>query len=130
MHCPLARAKQRKPLVIASYLDAGSIPRYTDIQGVTQQIAESMNDPLQGAHADQVPRWLQPPLNVKCQGSETSSAYLFEQPTDTSPLSNAFASTSGLRSTTWKMWHCFPGMNRPLSRRLSMTPSASRIRTP
>lgn len=88
---PGGPGKAAQPLVIASYFDGGSIRRYSDIQGVTQQIAEWMNDPLQGVGANHVPRWLQPPLNVKCQGPETSSAYLVEQPTDTSPLSNAFA---------------------------------------
>ena len=74
--------KSVQPFVIASYFDKGVIPHYTDIQGVTQQIAEWINDPLYGYKANEFPAWLKPVSNTGCGGRGASSSYLFEQPTD------------------------------------------------
>lgn len=68
--------------VIGSYFDKDVIPRYADIQGVTQQIAEWMNDPLHGYRTNEFPGWLKPPAHVGCGGRGESSSYLMEQPTD------------------------------------------------
>ncbi len=62
--------------VIGSYFDKGVIPRYTDIQGISQQIAEWMNDPLRGYRTNEFPGWLEPPSNAGCGGRGESSAYL------------------------------------------------------
>jgi chitinase len=72
--------------VMGSYFSAGAMPRYTDIQGVTQQIGEWLTDPLR---TNKVPRWLKPPVNVSCGGSGESSSYLLEQPTDFMAGANA-----------------------------------------
>lgn len=74
--------------VIASYFDEGVVPRYTDIQAVSQQIAEWMNDPLHGYKTNNFPRWLKPSKNG-CGGGGASSAYLLEQPADYLPSGNA-----------------------------------------
>jgi chitinase len=74
--------------VIGSYFEKGVIPHYTDIQGITQQIAEWINDPLHGYRTNQFPHWLKPPSNVGCGGGGESSSYLLEQPTDYLPESN------------------------------------------
>ena len=78
--------------VIGSYFDQGVIPHYTDIQAVTQQIAEWMNDPLHGYRTNEFPGWLKPPSNVGCGGRGESSSYLMEQPTDYLPGANSTAS--------------------------------------
>jgi chitinase len=75
--------------VIGSYFDEGVIPHYTDIQGITQQVAEWMNDPLHGYRTNEFPRWLKPPSNVGCGGGGESSSYLLEQPTDYLPAANS-----------------------------------------
>ncbi|HXR78766.1 MAG TPA: chitinase [Bryobacteraceae bacterium] len=75
--------------VVASYFDKGVMPHYTDIQGITQQIAEWMNDPLNGYRTNEFPRWLKPPSNVGCGGKSESSSYLLEQPTDYLPAANS-----------------------------------------
>ncbi len=74
-----------QPFVIGSYYDHGAIPRYEDVQGITQQVGEWLNDPLR---ANKFPRWLKPPVNRSCGGGGESSAYLLEQPTDFVPDAN------------------------------------------
>jgi chitinase len=86
--------------VIGSYFDQGVIPHYTDIQAVTQQIAEWMNDPLHGYQTGAVPRWLKPLSNVGCGGRGESSSYLMEQPTDYLPGANSTRVTA-----RGKMYH-------------------------
>ena len=75
--------------VIGSYFDRGVYPRYLDVQGISQQIAEWLNDPLHGYQPNQFPAWLKPPSNVGCGGRGESSSYLLEQPTNYLPVSNA-----------------------------------------
>ncbi len=65
--------------VVGSYFSAGAMARYTDVQGVTQQMGEWLTDPLR---TNKFPRWLKPPVNLSCGGSGGSSAYLLQQPTD------------------------------------------------
>ncbi len=65
------------------------IPRYTDVQAISQQIAEWMNDPLHGYRTNAFPAWLTPPRNVDCGGTGESSSYLLEQPTDSFPAPNS-----------------------------------------
>ena len=86
--------KSAQAFVIASYFDKDVMPRYTDIQGITQQIAEWMNDPLQGYRTNEFPAWQRPPNNLGCGGRGESSSYLLEQPTDYLPDGNAVAVTS------------------------------------
>jgi chitinase len=75
--------------VIGSYFDQSVMPRYTDVQGISQQIAEWMNDPLHGYRTNEFPAWLKPPESVGCGGRGESSSYLLEQPTDFLPDSNS-----------------------------------------
>jgi chitinase len=72
--------------VVASYFDAGVMPRYTDVQGISQQIGEWLNDPERNT---KFPRWLKPPANLSCGGGGESSSYLLEQPADFVPGANA-----------------------------------------
>lgn len=80
--------------VIASYFDRGVTPPYTDIQALTQQIAEWMNDPLHGYRNNTFPRWLKP-NGAGCGGSGGSSAYLFQQPSDFLPRASATKIVTG-----------------------------------
>ncbi|HEX4773031.1 MAG TPA: glycosyl hydrolase family 18 protein [Bryobacteraceae bacterium] len=77
-----------QPFVLASYMDQGAMPRYSDVQGISQQVAEWLNDPFYGSHPNQFPPWVSPQMNGGCEGPGESSAYLMEQPTDGMP-SNA-----------------------------------------
>ena len=78
-----------RAFVIGSYFDKGVMPRFEDIQGITQQLGEWLNDPLHGVQASEVPRWLKPPANLSCGGKGESSSYLLEQPADFIPGANA-----------------------------------------
>ncbi|HEX4807980.1 MAG TPA: chitinase [Bryobacteraceae bacterium] len=78
-----------RSFVIGSYFDKNVIPHYTDIQGISQQVAEWMNDPLYGYRSNEFPGWLKPPSNIGCGGHGESSAYLMEQPADYLPKSNS-----------------------------------------
>jgi chitinase len=86
---PDSSGTSAQAFVIGSYFDKGVIPHYTDIQGLSQQIAEWMNDPLHGYRTNEFPRWLKPPSNVGCGGRGESSSYLLEQPTDYLPAGNS-----------------------------------------
>ncbi len=89
--------KSAQAFVIGSYFDEGVMPRYTDIQGISQQIAEWMNDPLYGYRTNEYPAWLEPLLNAGCGGKGESSAYLLEQPTDYRPGSYSTHMAAGGR---------------------------------
>lgn len=69
-----------QPFVVGSYFDEGVMPKYTDVQGISQQVGEWLNDPL---GKTKFPRWLKPPANRTCGGSGESTAYLLEQPAGT-----------------------------------------------
>jgi chitinase len=75
--------------LLSSFMDAGALPRVTDVQGLTQQIAEWMNDPLHGVATNMFPAWRMPPDNLGCGGRNEGSAYLFAEPTDGGELPNA-----------------------------------------
>lgn len=81
----------RQSFVVASYIDAGVMPRVADVQGLSQQLVEWMNDPLHDVQTNTFPAWRTPPQNLRCGGHEEGSAYLFAQPTDAAGLSNATA---------------------------------------
>ncbi|HEY3940251.1 MAG TPA: chitinase [Bryobacteraceae bacterium] len=75
--------------VIGSFFDDGVIPHYTDVQGISQQVAEWMNDPLHGYRTNEFPAWRKPAAAVGCGGRGESSSYLLEQPTDYLPEPHA-----------------------------------------
>ena len=97
---PDSSGTSAQAFVIGSYFDQGVMPRYTDIQGISQQVAEWMNDPLHGYRTNEVPGWLKPPSNVGCGGRGESSSYLMEQPTDYLPGANSTRVTA-----RGKMYH-------------------------
>ncbi len=80
-----------QPFVIGSYFDQNVMPHFSDLQAISQQIAEWINDPLHNVAPNEFPRWLEPAANVNCGGPGESSAYLLEQPTDYLPNSNSMA---------------------------------------
>ena len=86
---PNPSSASTQAFVMASYFDSGVVPRYSDVQGISQQIAEWMSDPLHGYRTNEFPGWLKPPLHLSCGGQAASSAYLLEQPTDFLPGANA-----------------------------------------
>lgn len=73
--------RSAQAFVIASYFDPGVVPDYADIQAVTQQIGEWVNDPLAGYRTNKFPAWLKP-NGAGCGGGGESSAYIFQQPAD------------------------------------------------
>jgi chitinase len=77
-----ASSKHWQPFILSSYLEPGVVPGYRDIQPVTEQLAEWLNDPLQGYQTNSFPAWLQPPDDHACGGHGEGSAYRFEEPTD------------------------------------------------
>jgi chitinase len=89
--------------VLASYLNAApSVVQDQDVQPVTEQLAEFINDPLhdplirQGAGympGNQLPRWIRPSGmrpgdQGPCGGDRVASAYFLLEPTDTNPKNN------------------------------------------
>ena len=89
--------------VLGSYLhNAPAVVKETDIQPLTQQLAEFINDPLHNPlfHGDNapapgniLPRWTRPasmhPGDMgRCGGSTVATAYFLLEPTDTNPKNN------------------------------------------
>lgn len=98
--------------ILASYLDhAPSIVQERDVQPLTKQLAEFVEDPMHdplfhGGFSAQpgnhLPRWMNPNTH-RCGGSGVGSSYFLLEPTDRNrkndlPASPAFAITSGTRT--------------------------------
>jgi chitinase len=101
--------------VLASYLSAApSVVQDQDVQPLTEQLGEFINDPLhdplirQGkGHmpGNQLPRWIRPSTmrpgdQGRCGGDRVASAYFLLEPTDTNrknnlPYSSAFVAKNG-----------------------------------
>ncbi len=81
--------KTLQPFILATYLEPGVVPGYSDIQPLSEQIAEWMNDPLQGYRPNRFSPWLEPPENRGCGGFGVGTLYRFKQPTDSGSISNA-----------------------------------------
>ncbi len=79
--------------ILGTYLDAGVVPGYSDIQPLTGQIAQWMNDPLQGYRANTFPAWIKPAANAGCGGREEGTFYRFAEPTDAGPETRSTAVT-------------------------------------
>ena len=92
-----ASGTSAQAFAIGSYFDKGVVPHYTDIQGISQQVAEWMNDPLHGYSPNEFPGWLKPQSNTGCGGRGESTSYLMEQPTDYPPESNSTQVTANGR---------------------------------
>ncbi|MDE3179482.1 MAG: glycoside hydrolase, partial [Acidobacteriota bacterium] len=75
--------------ILGTYLDPGVVPRYSDIQTLSEQIAQWMNDPLQGYRSNVFPPWRMPAGNAGCGGSGVGTFYRFAGPADSPSVSNA-----------------------------------------
>jgi chitinase len=85
-----ASLKAPQAYVLGSYLEPGVVPRFSDIQPLTEQIAEWMNDPLRGLRASRFPAWQDPSLaHGACGGRGEGSFYRFGEPTDGGTMPNA-----------------------------------------
>lgn len=84
-----ASSKRWQPFILGTYLDPGVVPGYSDIQPLTEQVAEWMNDPLEGYRSNTFPPWMKPPENRHCGGSGEGSFYRFAEPTDQGPRSKS-----------------------------------------
>jgi chitinase len=84
-----ASSKRWQPFILGTYLDPGVVPGYSDIQTLSEQIAEWLNDPLQGYRANTFPAWLNPPEDRVCGGRGEGSFYRFAEPTDGEAKSNS-----------------------------------------
>lgn len=96
------RATQNS-FVLASYLDgAPSVVKERDVQPLTQQLAEFMNDPLhdplfgeriEGQPGNSFPAWMRPASmrpgdQGRCGGTNIATTYFLLEPTDTNPKNN------------------------------------------
>ena len=90
-----ADKKSAQAFVIGSYFDEGVMPRYADVQAISQQVAEWMNDPLRGYQTNKFPAWQEPTSDAICGGRGESSSYLLEQPTDFLTANATTVSTGG-----------------------------------
>ena len=105
--------------VLGSYLQsAPSVIEEDDVQPLTQQLAEFINDPLHDpmAHGrnvkvgNSVPAWMRPPSmrpgdQGSCGGNGIASAYFLLQPTDTNPKNNVPFSKAFLARAEGTAWH-------------------------
>ncbi len=107
--------------VLASYLrNAPSVVTDKDIQPITQQLAEFVNDPLfdpLAAHElydkHQSPatapgnpvNWTQPTEGGRCGGTRVGSTYFQLQPTDTNPKNHFPASKPFIATAKSTAWH-------------------------
>ncbi|MGH9326483.1 MAG: hypothetical protein ACRD2B_07340, partial [Terriglobia bacterium] len=89
-----ASSKLRQAFILGTYLDPGVVPGYSDIQTLSEQIAEWMNDPLQGYRANIFPAWRKPPQNARCGGRGEGTFYRFAEPTDGGSISNSTVVTA------------------------------------
>ncbi len=83
--------------VLGSYLrDAPAVVEDADVQPLTQQLAEFINDPLHDpllhgrntAPGNTFPGWTRPVGQGGCGGTGVASAYFLLEPTDTNPKNN------------------------------------------
>lgn len=82
-------SKSLRAFVLGSYLNPGVVPGFSDVQPLTEQIAEWMNDPLKTQQASRFPAWRDPARNDTCGGSGEGTRYRFLEPTDGGSISNA-----------------------------------------
>ncbi len=92
---PTATTKNGQPFILASYMNAGVYPRVEDVEGISEQLIEWINDPYYGKMANVVPSWKTPPDALGCGGHGVGSAYLLAQPTNAATLPNATPVTIG-----------------------------------
>ncbi|MGI4830883.1 MAG: glycosyl hydrolase family 18 protein [Janthinobacterium lividum] len=101
--------------VLSTYLhEAPSVVTDQDVQPLTQQLAEFVNDPLHEAsvygRGTQMPgntfaKWERPGLGGECGWTEAGSAYFMLEPTDTNPKNNLPASAAYMAQTAGTHYH-------------------------
>lgn len=84
-----AASKSAQAFILGTYLDPGVVSHYSDIQTLSEQVVEWMNDPLQGYRTNTFPAWRMPSENFRCGGRGEGSMYRFAEPTDGASMSNA-----------------------------------------
>lgn len=130
--------------VLGSYLGAApAVVEDHDVQPITQQMGEFINDPLhdplfhgRNVPGNNFPGWMRPGGQGGCGGTGAGSAYFLLEPTDTNPKNNIPVSKAFVASANGAIYHlqnaallpCCPGM--PAPRRVSAAPPASRMRRP
>lgn len=75
-------SKTLQPFILSTWLDAGVVPGYSDVQPLSQQVAAWMNDPLQGYQPNKFPAWQWPAEHGRCGGTGIGTHYRFALPTD------------------------------------------------
>uniref|UniRef100_Q02CR1 chitinase n=1 Tax=Solibacter usitatus (strain Ellin6076) TaxID=234267 RepID=Q02CR1_SOLUE len=130
--------------VLASYLGAApSMVTDSDVQPITQQLAQFVKDPLhdplfhgdRGARApgNVVPSWTRPGEQRGCGGTGIGSQYFQLEPTNTNPKNNIPASKSFLAETGGAVFHLqnvallswYTGAEQNLGRSYSFPDSAA-----
>jgi chitinase len=106
--------------VLGSYLKAApAVVTESDVQPLTQQLAEFINDPLHDqlfhggrdtqAPGNRVPSWTHfahaKAGDQRCGGTYIASAYFLLEPTDTNPRNNIPASTAFLAHSRGVLYH-------------------------
>lgn len=92
--------KAGQSFILGTYLDPGVVPRYSDVQTLSQQVVEWLNDPLGPANANRFPAWRNP-NSLGCGGRGEGTFYRFAEPTDNDGVSNA--TTVTLRGLTYHL---------------------------
>ncbi len=101
--------------VLSTYLhDAPAAVADQDVQPLTQQLAEFVNDPLHDAavygRGTQMPgntftRWERPGMGGECGWTEAGSAYFMLEPTDTNPKNNFPSSAAYVAPIAGSRYH-------------------------
>jgi len=102
--------------VLGSFLRAApSVVEDSDIQPLTQQLAQFLKDPLHDplarparnvtAPGNAFPAWMRPGEQVACGGPAAGSTYFQLEPTDTNPKNNIPASRPFLAQSNGKLYH-------------------------
>lgn len=74
--------------VLGTYLDNGAVPHFADVQALSEELAEWMNDPLQSTDPNTFPSWRRPGSS-SCGGRGEGTYYRFAEPTDSESDSNS-----------------------------------------
>lgn len=101
--------------VLTTYLhDAPAVVTDQDVQPLTQQLAEFVNDPLHDADVygrgtpmpgNTFSNWERPGLGGECGWTEAGSAYFMLEPTDTNPKNNFPSSTPYVAQVAGTKYH-------------------------
>ena len=101
--------------VLASYLQAApAVVEDGDVQPLTQQLAEFINDPLHDpllhgrnvkAPGNTFPAWMRPGSTGGCGGTGVATNYFLLEPTSTNPKNNIPASKAYIARLDGADWH-------------------------